>query len=189
MLGPDKLCPGVVVAVIALLFVPPAIAQKDNSTQVLPPQYQNWLDQDVLYIITDQERAEFAKLTNDRQREEFVNRFWDRRNPDPESKTNAFKQEHYRRLAYANTHFAHNVPGYESDRGRIYIIYGPPEEREQHPMRSRLVPASATASSRYPSEVWLYHYIEGVGRNVVMQFIDTCECGEYPLVNDPTKKY
>jgi len=141
---------------------------QDTAEQVLSPRYRKWLDEDVRYIITDQERAEFTKIISDQQRDEFVARFWERRNPDPGSPRNTFKEEHYRRLAYANTHFAAKVPGYRTDRGRIYILYRPPEEREQHPARNRFVPASAPATSRFPSDIWLYHYIKGVGHNVVM---------------------
>jgi len=113
-------------ALIALLLVPPAIAQKSNSTMVLPPEYEKWLDEDVRHIIADEERAEFARLTTDQQRDAFVVAFWEHRNPNPGSEKNIFKKEHYRRLAYANIHFAANVPGYKTDRGRIYIMYGPP---------------------------------------------------------------
>ena len=158
-------------------------------TNQFSPRYQKWLDEDVRYIITDQERAEFAELASDQQRDEFVERFWEQRNPDSGSPRNAFKEEHYRRLGYANTHFAAKVHGYRTDRGRIYILYGPPEELERHPLRNRFAPPEAPASFRYPSEVWRYHYLEGVGRNVVMKFMDTCECGDFPLVDDPTEKH
>lgn len=154
-----------------------------------PRIYQKWLTEDVAYIITDRERADFQKLTTAEQCDKFVEEFWERRNPIPGSQENTFKEEHYRRLAYTNQHFAANVPGWRTDHGRIYILYGPPDEREQHPGRTDLgIPESAPLNVRYPSDVWRYHYIDGVGRDVVFEFIDTCRCGKFELHNDPTKK-
>ena len=182
----------------AFLFaLPPALLatvafpqDAKTSDQAIPSVYQKWLDEDVRWIITDRERADFATLTSDQQRDAFVEKFWEHRNPDPGSKTNVFKEEHYRRLAYANTNFAARLPGYQTDRGRIYVLYGPPDEREQHPGRAPLtIPPSAPASSRYPSDVWRYQFIQGVGRNILMEFIDTCECGDYRLAHDPADKH
>ena len=131
--------------------------------------YRKWLDEDVRYIITDRERADFNKLTTDKQRDDFVAAFWDRRNPTPQSSENPYKEEHYRRIAYANTHFAANVPGYRTDRGRFYIMYGPPDSVDA---KSGLVP---------PTEAWHYLFVEGIGRNVVLTFTDKCLCGRYEL--------
>jgi len=131
--------------------------------------YQRWLDEDVRYIITDQERADFLKLTTNDQRDKFVEDFWIRHNPIPESSENPYKEEHYRRIAYANTHFAANVPGWKTDRGRFYIMYGPPGSVDA---KSRLVP---------PTETWHYLFVEGIGRNVVLTFTDKCACGKYEL--------
>lgn len=131
--------------------------------------YHKWLDEDVRYIITDRERADFNKLTTDKQRDDFVAAFWDRRNPTPQSSENPYKEEHYRRIAYANTHFAANVPGYRTDRGRFYIMYGPPDSVDA---KSGLVP---------PTEAWHYLFVEGIGRNVVLTFTDKCLCGRYEL--------
>jgi len=162
---------------------------RDATTQNLPATYQKWLDEDVHYIITDEERADFAELTTDQQRDDFVRRFWENRNPKPGSGENIFKEEHYRRLAYVNEHFAAGVPGYKTDRGRIYILYGPPDEREQHPGRADIaIPGDAPAYVRYPSDVWRYHILNGVGRDVFFEFIDECRCGTYLLRKDPTKK-
>lgn len=175
---------------ISSLFAPLAAAQhRDTRAQVLTAPYQRWLAEDVSYIITNDERSGFLKLTSDQQRDRFIEDFWERRNPDPGSGNNTFKEEHYRRLAYTNQHFAAAVAGYKTDRGRIYILYGPPDEREQHPGHHDLgTPGSAPLTALYPSDIWRYHFIPGVGNNVVFEFIDTCLCGQYRLREDPTKK-
>jgi len=95
--------------------------------------YKKWLDEEVPYIITDEERAAFKKLTTDEEREQFIEQFWERRNPNPGSPENEFKEEYYRRIAYSNEHFASGIPGWKTDRGRMYIMYGPPDEIESHP--------------------------------------------------------
>lgn len=176
---------------ISLLFPTwPTAAQTGDAatTQVLPATYQKWLDEDVRYLITEEERAEFATLTTNRQRDKFIEDFWERRNPDPGLAENAFKKEHYRRLAHVNQHFAAGAPGYKTDRGLIYIVYGQPDEWEQHPGRDISIPPSDPMSERFPSDSWRYHFIQGVGRDVVFEFVDTCRCGEYQLRKDPTKK-
>ena len=130
---------------------------------------RKWLDEDVRYIITDQERADFSKLTTAKQQDDFVEAFWNRRNPTPQSSENPYKEEHYRRIAYTNTHFAANVPGWKTDRGRFYIMYGPPDSIDS---KSALAP---------PTETWHYLFVEGIGRNVVLTFTDKCACGKYEL--------
>jgi GWxTD domain-containing protein len=161
----------------------------DPAAQPLSPPYQKWLDEDVRYLITDTERTEFGALKTDQQRDKFVEEFWERRNPSPGSADNKFKEEHYRRLAYTNQHFAAGVAGYKSDRGRIYILYGPPDEREQHPGSADAgIPDDAPLRVRYPSDVWRYHILNGVGRDVVFEFIDHCRCGEYQLQEDLSKR-
>ena len=132
-------------------------------------EYKRWLNEDVRWIITDDERADFKRLLSDKKRDEFVVAFWDRRNPSPGAARNAYKEEHYRRLAYTNTHFAANVPGYRTDRGRFYIMYGPPDSIDS---KSALAP---------PTETWHYLFVEGIGRNVMLTFTDKCVCGKYEL--------
>jgi len=144
-------------------------AKRKGFVQETYPSYQKWLDEDVRYIITDQERADFKKLTTDDKRDKFVEAFWERRNPTPKSSENPFKEEHYHRIAYTNTHFAASVAGYRTDRGRFYIMYGPPDSIES---KSALAP---------PTETWHYSFVEGIGRNVVLMFTDTCRCGKYGL--------
>src|ERR1035437_1915338 len=137
--------------------------------------YTKWVSEDVAYIIRDDERAAFGRLQSDAEREHFIEQFWLRRDPTPGTVENEFKEEHYRRIAYTNEHYATSVPGWKTDRGRIYIVYGPPDEKESHP-------------SPVPSEQWLYHFIEGVGKNVVVEFVDPARTGEYRMTVDPKAK-
>jgi GWxTD domain-containing protein len=148
--------------------------------------FQKWLDEDVRYIITDQERADFLKLTTARQRDDFVEAFWERRNPTPGSTENPFKEEHYRRLAYANQHFAEGIPGWRTHRGRVYIVYGPPNKIETHQRGGAM--GDPPDRGEYAYEDWYYSYIEGLGRDVTIEFVDTCSCGEYHLTRDPFDK-
>jgi GWxTD domain-containing protein len=115
---------------------PPGASQKKAGVLKIDggvPPYKTWLEQDVVWIITDEERAAFKLLQNDEERDIFVEAFWARRNPTPDSFDNAFKDEHYRRIVYANEHFGTAIPGWKSDRGHIYIVYGPPDGIESHP--------------------------------------------------------
>ncbi len=156
--------------------------------------YRKWLDEDVRYIISDEERSDFNKATTDGQRDKFVEEFWERRNPDPGSSENKFKEEHYRRLAYTNQHFAARAAGYRTDRGRIYILYGPPKAVERHysAAGSETVGSITTAGAiPFDWELWHYEYIEGLGKDVTFKFVDACGCGEYqiPIEKDDLKKY
>jgi GWxTD domain-containing protein len=140
--------------------------------------YTKWMNEDVAYIITGRERAAFQRLGTEAERQEFIEQFWDRRNPAPGSLNNPFKEEHYRRIAYANSRFASQsgLPGWKTGRGRIYITYGPPDEIESHP--------SGGTYGR-PAELWKYHSIPGVGTNVIMEFVDKDRNGEYRMTMDP----
>jgi GWxTD domain-containing protein len=145
-----------------------------------PPQtpYQKWLDEDVVYIIQDQERETFLKLTSDEEREYFIDQFWLRRDPTPGTVENEYKEEHYRRIEYANDHFASGIPGWKTDRGRIYIVYGPPDQIEAHPRGDQ-------RAGTPPYEIWLYKHIDGVGDNVIIEFVDRDGTGEYHMTMDP----
>jgi GWxTD domain-containing protein len=142
---------------------------------------KKWLNEDVVYIITDQERTDFKKLTTDTQRDEFVEQFWERRNPTPGSPENTFKEEHYRRTAYANTQFAAALPGWKTDRGRIYIVYGPPDKIDSQ-RGSRNSATTVSGGAAYGSELWYYSHIEGMGRDVTFKFAD-CGDDSYPLAD------
>src|SRR5687767_8308788 len=135
-------------AILSLLlaaFSLPVLAQDPRQSQdpmdkprnvkpELKKAYKDWLDKDVTYVITDEERRAFKKLQTDLEREKFIEEFWRRRDPDPDTDENEFKEEYYERIAYANEHFASGIPGWKTDRGRIWIMYGKPHERETHPM-------------------------------------------------------
>jgi GWxTD domain-containing protein len=104
-----------------------------NHNNAHPNYYEDWLDEDVRWIISPEERAAFHQLASDEARDQFIEAFWQRRDPTPDTLENEFKQEHYRRILYANEHFAAGaVPGWETDRGHIYIVYGPADQIENN---------------------------------------------------------
>jgi GWxTD domain-containing protein len=153
--------------------------------------YDKWIKDEVPYIITDEERASFKKLTTDEEREQFIEAFWERRNPNPGSPENEFREEYYRRIAYANERYASGVPGWKTDRGRIYIMYGPPDEIDAHPsggFYQRPQEEGGGETSTYPFETWRYRYIEGIGTEVILEFVDPTFTGEYHLTMDPGEK-
>jgi GWxTD domain-containing protein len=163
---------------------------KDYSKEIKGP-YKKWLDEDVVYIITDEERAAFKQLSNDEERDNFIEAFWQRRDPTPDTEENEYKEEHYRRIAYANEHYAAGVPGWKTDRGRIYIVYGPPDEIESHPSGGtyeRPMEEGGGETSTFPFEDWRYRYIEGIGQEVIIEFVDTCMCNEYHMTIDRSEK-
>lgn len=159
--------------------------------QELKGAYKTWLDQDVAYIITDQERRAFKNLSNDEEREAFIEQFWARRNPNPDSPDNEYREEHYRRIAYANEHFAAGKPGWKTDRGRIYIEYGKPDSIDSHPAGgayTRPMDEGGGETSTYPFETWHYRYLSGIGENIDLEFVDTCMCGDYHFTIDRGEK-
>jgi len=159
--------------------------------QELKGAYKTWLDQDVAYIISDEERKAFKNLSNDEERDAFIEQFWLRRNPNPDSPDNEFREEHYRRIAYANEHFAAGKPGWKTDRGHIYIAFGPPDSTDSHPSGGayqRPQDEGGGETSTYPFEVWHYRYLEGIGDNIDIEFVDTCMCGDYHFTIDRGEK-
>src|SRR6266567_121202 len=162
-----------------------------NVKPELKKAYKDWLEKDVAYIITDEERKAFKKLQTDDERERFIEEFWRRRDPDPDTDENEFKEEYYERVAYANEHFASGIPGWKSDRGRIWIMYGKPDERETHPMGGQYERPSyegGGSTSTYPFETWFYRYIAGVGSGVEIEFVDPTGSGEYRIARNPNEK-
>ena len=157
----------------------------------LSKTYKKWLDEDVRWIITDQERSAFMQLSNDEERDQFIEAFWQRRDPTPDTEENEFKEEHYRRIAYANEHFAAGIPGWKTDRGRMYIVFGPADEIESHPSGGtydRPMDEGGGTTSTFPFEKWRYRYIEGIGQEVIIEFVDTCMCGDYHMTLDRSEK-
>jgi GWxTD domain-containing protein len=153
--------------------------------------YQNWLDQDVRYIITPEEEQAFKLLGTDEERDQFIEQFWLRRDPTPDTEENEFREEHYRRIQYANEHFGAGIPGWRTDRGRIYIVWGAPDEVESHPsggQYQRDVSEGGGSTTTVPFEHWRYRYLEGVGNEVIIEFVDTCMCNDYHISTDPNEK-
>ncbi|HXR15693.1 MAG TPA: GWxTD domain-containing protein [Terriglobales bacterium] len=168
--------------------------KKENAKalkQELSKTYKKWLDEDVVYIISDEERKAFKQLSNDEERDQFIEAFWQRRDPTPDTEENEFKEEHYRRIEYANEHFAAGIPGWKSDRGRIYIMYGAADEIDSHPSGGdyqRPIEEGGGETSTFPFEDWRYRYLEGIGQEVIIEFVDTCMCGDYHMTLDRSEK-
>jgi GWxTD domain-containing protein len=110
--------------------------------------YRKWVNEDVAYIIEDSERKAFKALTTDEERAHFIEQFWARRDPTPGTPENEMKVEHYRRIAYANQRFAGTIDGWKTDRGRIYITYGPPTRSIHTPAHRRRGSSGSTAGSK-----------------------------------------
>ena len=193
------------VALLALIFaVPTGVAQKKNTQSGSDPSekprnvkpelkkaYKDWLEKDVAYIITDEERKAFKKLETDEERERFIEEFWRRRDPDPDTDENEFREEYYERIAYANEHYASGIPGWKTDRGRIYIMWGKPDEVESHPSGgayNRESYEGGGSTSTYPFERWFYRYLPGVGSGIEIEFVDPTGSGEYRIARNPDEK-
>jgi GWxTD domain-containing protein len=164
--------------------------QKELEKELAGP-WKKWMNEDVLYIITDEEKQAFRRLKTDEERQSFVESFWQRRDPTPDTEENEYKEEHYRRIAYANDHYASGIPGWKTDRGMIYIKYGPADEIDSHPSGGsyeRPIEEGGGETSTFPFEDWRYRYIEGVGTNVMIEFVDTTMSGEYHISLDPEEK-
>ena len=193
------------IALLTLIFaVPSGLAQKKNNektqdpsekTRTVKPElnkaYKDWLEKDVAYIITDEERKAFKKLQTDDERERFIEEFWRRRDPDPDTDENEYREEYYERIAYANEHFASGIPGWKTDRGRIYIMWGKPDETESHPSGgayNRESYEGGGSTSTYPFERWFYRYLAGVGSGIEIEFVDPTGSGEYRIARNPDEK-
>lgn len=162
-------------------------AMKDE----LKGSYKTWVDQDVRWIISDEELSAFKHLSNDLERDQFIENFWLRRNPNPESPENEYREEHYSRIAYANEHFAAGKSGWRTDRGHIYIAYGKPDNIDSHPSGGsydRPMEEGGGNTSTFPFEIWHYRYLDGIGDNIDIEFVDTCMCGDYHMTIDRSEK-
>ena len=160
--------------------------------QELGSSYKKWLNEDVRWIISPEELSAFKQLSNDEERDQFIEQFWLRRDPTPDTVENEFKEEHYRRIAYANEHFAAGKAGWRTDRGRIYIVFGPPDEIDSHPsggQYERPMEEGGGSTSTYPFETWRYRYIEAIDKQeVIIEFVDPCMCGDYHMTIDANEK-
>jgi GWxTD domain-containing protein len=173
----------------------PSEKQKKENAKSLKQElirtYKKWLDEDVRWIITDEEAKAFRLLSNDEERDNFIEAFWQRRDPTPDTAENEYKEEHYRRIAYANEHFAAGIPGWKTDRGRIYIMYGPADQVDSHPSGGsyqRPIEEGGGTTSTFPFETWRYRYLEGIGQEIEIEFVDTCMCGDYHMTMDRSEK-
>ena len=195
--------------VLALLVLAPpaALAQKDKNKKSAAEQdiserprnikkektnvFKKWVDEDVAYIITEDEKRAWKKLQTDDEREKFIEQFWRRRDPDPDTEVNEYLEEHFERVAYANEHFASGIPGWKTDRGRIYIMYGAPHEKETHPAGGnyeRPHYEGGGSTTTYPFEIWFYRYLPGVGSGIEIEFVDPTGTGEYRIARNPFEK-
>ena len=157
----------------------------------LATPYKKWLDEEVPYIITDEERVAFLQLQTNEEREQFIEAFWQRRDPTPDTVENEFKEEHYRRIAYANERFSSGIPGWRTDRGRMYIMWGPPDDIETHSSGStynRPMDEGGGQTTVYAFDTWRYRYMEGIGSNIMIEFVDPTGTGEYHITLDPGEK-
>ena len=165
--------------------------QQKEVREELKGPYKKWVNEDVHWIITDQELKAFKSLSNDEERDNFIEQFWLRRNPNPDSPENEFREEHYRRIAYANEHFAAGKPGWKTDRGHMYISFGKPDSIDSHPSGGaydRPMDEGGGETSTFPFETWHYRYLEGVGDNIDIEFVDTCMCGDYHMTINRAEK-
>jgi GWxTD domain-containing protein len=162
-----------------------------KTLKELDTPYKQWLNEDVVYIISPEERQSFLQLETNEEREQFIEQFWLRRSTNPDLPDNDFKEEHYRRIAYANEHYASGIPGWKTDRGRMYIMWGPPDEVDSHPTGGtydRPMDEGGGSTTTYPWETWRYRYMEGIGENIIWEFVDPTSSGEYHLTMDPSEK-
>src|SRR5882762_4418144 len=162
-----------------------------KTLKELDTPYKQWLNEDVVYIISPEERRAFLQLDTNEEREQFIEQFWLRRSSNPDLPENDFKEEHYRRIAYANEHYASGIPGWKTDRGRMYIMWGPADEVESHPTGGtydRPMEEGGGSTSTYPWETWRWRYLEGIGENIILEFVDPSGSGEYRLTMDPSEK-
>lgn len=178
------------VGLLGFVCLPGLFAQSPRDEEEID-YYQKWLQEDVVYIITPEERDTFLALTTDEERENFIEQFWVRRDPDPSTIENEFREEHYRRIAYANENFHSGVPGWRTDRGIIYIRFGPPTGIERRPEGGPYIRKSYEGggfTSTYPFEIWFYNHIDGVGEGIELEFVDPSKTNEYRLAKDADEK-
>ena len=162
-----------------------------NVKPELKEAYKRWLNNDVDYIITREEREAFKRLTTDEERENFIENFWRRRDPDPDTEENEYREEYYERIAYANEKFTSGIPGWKTDRGRIYITWGKPDSVESHPAGGSYDRPSyegGGSTSTYPFEIWFYRHLDGVGDGIEIEFVDPTGSGEYRIARSPNEK-
>lgn len=153
--------------------------------------FKDWINKDVKYIITKDERRAFNELKTDEERENFIENFWRRRDPNPDTEENEYREQYYERIAYANENFASGIPGWMTDRGRVYITWGKPDSVESHPsggFYDRPTYEGGGSTTTYPFETWFYRHLEGIGDGIEIEFVDPTGTGEYRLARNPYEK-
>lgn len=194
----------VAVAVLLLAGSTAVFAQKDKDKVRQDPNqkvlvvknevkkvYKEWLEKDVGYIISSEEKRAFKQLATDEERENFIANFWLRRDPDPDTEENEYREEYYERIAYANEHFASGIPGWKTDRGRIYITFGKPDSIESHPSGGAYDRPSyqgGGSTTTYPFEIWFYRHLDNVGDGIEIEFVDPTGTGEYRIARNANEK-
>ena len=168
------------------------VSDKNRNVKVeVKKVYKDWVNKDVAYIITGDEKKAFNKLVNDDERENFIENFWRRRDPNPDTEENEYREQYYERIAYANEHYASGIPGWKTDRGRIYITFGKPDGVESHPSGGSYNRPSYEGggdTTTYPFETWFYRHLDGVGEGVEIEFVDPTGTGEYRIARDASEK-
>lgn len=162
-----------------------------NVKPELKEAYKKWRNTDVAYIITKEEKRAFDALTTDEERENFIENFWRRRDPNPDTEENEYREEYYERIAYANQHFTSGIPGWKTDRGRIYIAWGKPDSVESHPSGGSYDRPSyegGGSTTTYPFEIWFYRHLDGVGDGIEIEFVDPTGTGEYRVARNANEK-
>ena len=190
----------ILILVVLLGLVPSALAQPKSSS--VDPQnkprkikaepakaFRVWVDE-VEAIITQPERDAWNKLQTDEEREQFIGAFWHLRDPDPDTDENEYREGFYERVEYANEHFSSGVAGVKTDRGRIYLRFGRPDEVESHPAGgtyNRDLSEGGGSTSAYPFERWWYRNLPGRS-DVAIEFVDPTSTGEYRIARNPFEK-
>src|SRR5215203_6726531 len=160
-------------------------------TAELKEAYKKWRNTDVAYIITKEEKKAFDKLATDEERENFIENFWRRRDPNPDTEENEYREEYYERIAYANEHYTSGIPGWKTDRGRIYITFGKPDSVESHPSGGSYDRPSyegGGSTTTYPFEIWFYRHLDDVGEGLEIEFVDPTGTGEFRLARNANEK-
>lgn len=162
-----------------------------NVKPELKQVYKKWMENDVAYIITSEEKKAFKALATDEERENFIENFWRRRDPNPDTEENEYREEYYERIAYANEHYASGIPGWKTDRGKVYIAWGKPDSVESHPSGGAYDRPSyegGGSTTTYPFEIWFYRHLDGVGDGLEIEFVDPTGTGEYRMARNADEK-
>ena len=162
-----------------------------NVKEEVKEVYKKWLSNDVAYIITGDEKKAFKALKTDEERENFIENFWRRRDPNPDTEENEYREEYYERIAYANEHYASGIPGWRTDRGRTYIAWGKPDSVESHPSGGSYDRPSYEGGGQtttYPFETWFYRHLDNVGDGIEIEFVDPTGTGEYRIARNAYEK-